>query len=209
MIEPSFAVTGARVERHAAVPTLKLALTIDVPDGRALAGMALSCQLRLEPQQRRHAPDEEARLTDLFGAPARWPTTMKSLPWVDTSLLVPAFDGHAEVELTVPCSYDLEVSAARYFHSLDGGEVPVRLLFRGTVFARGERGLEMTPLPWSREATWRLPLSLWRAAVEDVFPDAGWLRLRKQTIDALLSFKGRHALGSWDRVIEALLAEVE
>ena len=60
-----------------------------------------------------------------------------------------------------------------------------------------------------REATWRLPLASWRAAVDDVFPEAGWLRLRKQTIDALLAFKGRHALGSWDGVIETLLAEVE
>ena len=209
MIEPLFTVTGARVEPHAAVPTLKLALAIAVPEGRALEGMALSCQLRLEPQRRAHSASEEARLVDLFGAPARWASTMKPLCWVETSLFVPGFAGRTEVELTVPCSYDLEVAAARYFHALDDGEVPLRLLFRGTLFARGERGLEITPLSWSREATWRLPLGLWRAAVDDVFPDAGWLRLRKRTIEALLAFKGRHALASWDGVIETLLAEVE
>jgi hypothetical protein len=123
--------------------------------------------------------------------------------------MVPAFTAHAEVELNLPCSYDLEVSAARYFQSLDGGEVPLRLLFRGTVFAHGQRGLEMTPLPWDREAVWRLPLSLWRTAIDGHFPDAGWLRLQRHTIDALLAFKGRHGLASWDDAIATLLSEIE
>ncbi len=209
MIELSFAVRGARVEPHAALPTLALTLAIDEKEGRALEGLTLQCLLRLEPQRRRYTSAEEARVTDLFGAAARWSVTMRPLPWLDLSVFVPAFDGHTEVELKLPCSYDLEVSAAKYFQSLDGGEVPLRLLFRGTIFARGERGLEMTPLPWDREATWQLPMRLWREAMDGHFPDAGWLRLRKETIDALLAFKGRHALSSWDGVIATLLAEVE
>jgi hypothetical protein len=209
MTDLSFRVTGARVEPHAAVPTIVLTLAVDERQGLALEGVALQCQLRLEAQGRRYSPDEEARLADLFGAPARWPSTMRPLPWIDTSLFVPAFAGHAEVSLPIPCSYDLEVSAAKYLHALDGGEVPVRLLFRGTLFARGDHGLEMTPLAWDREATWRLPARLWREAIDGHFPDAGWLRLRKQTLDALLAFKGRHALASWDGVIETLLSEIE
>jgi len=209
LIEPVFTVAGARVEAHAAVPTLMLALGVEVPDGRALEGLALSCQLRLEPARRGYSTEETARLIDLFGAATRWSATMKPLPWVDSSVLVPAFSGRAEVELPIPCSYDLEVSASRYFQSLDGGEVPLRLLFRGTIFSRGERGLEMTPLPWRCEAAWRLPVALWRAAIDGHFPDAGWLRLQKRTLDALVAFKGRHALASFDGVIETLLAEAE
>jgi hypothetical protein len=208
MIEPAFRVTGARVEPHAALPTLILGLAVDVPAGGALEGLALQCQVRLEPQRRSYTPEEEARLVDLFGATSRWSATLRPLPWIETSVFVPAFSDHVAVELRLPCTYDLEVSAARYFHSLDGGEVPLRLLFRGTIFARGEQGLEMTPLPWDREAVWRLPVALWRAAIDSHFPEAGWLRLRKETIDALLAFKGRHSLASWDGVIETLLSEV-
>jgi len=206
--ELSFAVTGARIEPHAALPTIVSTLAVEERHGRSLEGVTLQCQLRLEPQRRHYSPDEEARLVDLFGLPARWSSTARPLPWVDASLFVPAFTGRTEVALSIPCSYDLEVSADRYFHALDGGEVPVRLLFRGTLFARGPSGIEMTPLPWDREATWRLPVALWREAMEGHFPGAGWLRLRKTTLDALLVFKGRQGIASWDGVIETLLAEV-
>lgn len=209
MIALDFSVIGARVEPHAAQPTIMLALAVAERAGRPLEGLALQSQLRLEPQRRQYSPDEEEQLVDLFGATRRWSQTLKPLPWVESSAFVPAFSGRAEVELAIPCSYDLEVSAARYFHALESGEVPVRLLFRGTIFSRDEHGLSMTPLPWDREATWRLPVSLWREAIDGHFPDAGWLRLRKETLSALLAFKGRHSLPSWDGVIETLLSEVE
>ncbi|HEY2747635.1 MAG TPA: DUF6084 family protein [Polyangia bacterium] len=205
MIDLAFSVAGARVQPHAAQPTLVLALVIEERGGQSLEGLALQCQLRIEPQRRGYAPEEERRLADLFGDADRWSSTMRPLPWIDTTLFTPAFDGRTEVELAVPCSYDLEVAAAKYFGALVDGEVALRLLFRGTIFARGEGGLEMTPLPWDRETTWRLPVALWRAAIDGHFPDAGWLRLRKETIDALLAFKGRHALPSWDGVIAQLL----
>jgi len=206
MIAPSFAITGGKSEPHAAVPTLKLGLLIELRDGGALEGMTLFCQARLEPQRRSHSEAEAARLQDLFGARVRWPATMKSLPWVEASLFVPPFERRTEVTLMLPCSYDLEVSAARYFQALEGeNAVPIKLLFRGTMFSRGPHGLEMSPLPWSCEASWRMPLQLWRDAVEDVFPDAGWLRLPRSTIDALLAFKGSRALGTWDGVMKALL----
>jgi hypothetical protein len=205
VIDLAFSVAGARVQPHAAQPTLVLALAIEERSGQPLEGLALQCQLRIEPQRRGYAPDEERRLADLFGDTDRWSSTLRPLPWIDTTLFAPAFDGRTEVELAVPCSYDLEVAAAKYFGALVDGEVALRLLFRGTIFARGADGLEMTPLPWDRETTWRLPVALWRLAIDGHFPDAGWLRLRKETIDALLAFKGRHALPSWDGVIAQLL----
>lgn len=207
MIALDFSVTGGRVEPHAAQPQLRLDLAIAERRGGALEGIALQCQLRLEPQRRRsYAPDEERQLVDLFGVASRWSSTARPLPWLETSVFVPAFVGSTEVSLRLPCSYDLEVSAAKYFHALQDGHVPVRLLFRGTIFSRGESGIEMTPLPWDREATWQLPVQLWRDAIDGHFPDAGWLRLRKQTIGALLAYKGRNGLPSWDGVIETLLA---
>jgi hypothetical protein len=209
MIALSFHVLGARVQAHAAQPTIVLTLAVEEGSGAAVEGLALSCQLRIEPQGRRYAPDEEGALVDLFGDAGRWAAAMRPMQWQEATLFAPAFEARAEVELAVPCSYDLEVSAGKYFGALVDGEIPLRLLFRGTVFARGERGLEMTPLPWDRETTWRLPVALWREAIDAHFPDAGWLRLRKETIGALLAFKGRHALPSWDGVIATLLSEAE
>jgi hypothetical protein len=209
VIALDFRVVGAQARAHAAQPTLALTLAIEEQQGQALEGLALQCQVRIEPQARRYGVDEERRLVDLFGEPSRWASTMRPLSWVDCARVVPPFVGRTEVELALPCSYDLEVSAAKYFSALGDGEVGLRLLFRGTIFVRGERGLELLPLPWDREATWRLPVALWRAAIDSCFPDAGWLRLRKETLDALLAFKGRHALASWEGVMETLLARAE
>ncbi|HXU73544.1 MAG TPA: DUF6084 family protein [Polyangia bacterium] len=209
LVDLGFRVVGARAQPHAAQPTIVLTLAVEERRGLELEGLALSCSVRIEPQRRGYSVDEERRLIDLYGDVSRWSTTMRPVPWIETSLFAPAFDGQAEIAMTLPCSYDLEVSAAKYFSALTDGDAALRLLFRGTAFVRGEHGLEMTPLPWDREATWRLPVALWREAVDACFPDAGWLRLRKETIGALLAFKGRHALPSWDGVITTLLSEAE
>jgi hypothetical protein len=207
-MELSFAVSGARVEPHAAAPTLMLALRISEAGGGAVDGAALRCQLRLEPQRRRYDAAEEASLAELFGAPARWSKTVRPLQWIETALMVPPFVGATEIELPIACSYDLEVSAAKYFHALAGGEVVVRLLFRGTVFARGGDGaLQLTQLSWDREALWRMPVRLWREAIDAHFPGGGWLRLRRDTLDALMRWKAERALPSWDGVVETLLTE--
>lgn len=204
----TFAVSGARVEPHAAAPTLMLALRVAEVDGGAVDGAALRCQLRLEPQRRRYDAGEEASLAELFGAPSRWSKTVRPLQWIETALLVPAFVGATEIEVPIACSYDLEVSAAKYFHALVEGEVVVRLLFRGTVFARGDGGaLQLTQLSWDREALWRLPVRLWREAIDAHFPGGGWLRLRRDTLDALMRWKAERALPSWDGVVETLLTE--
>ena len=119
--------------------------------------------------------------------------------------MVPRHDDRSEVELPVACSYDFEVTAARYLHALEDGEIPLRFLFSGTVFSERGRGLEISQIPWDREATFRLPVRVWRALMDQYFPNAGWLRLKRETLDGLLLFKGQTALPTWDQTIEALL----
>ena len=52
--------------------------------------------------------------------------------------------------MLVPCTYDLELAAAKYFYSLPGGEVPLSFHFNGTVCYRGDDGrMQVVQVPWS------------------------------------------------------------
>ena len=54
--------------------------------------------------------------------------------------MVAGFAGETEVDLPVACTYDFEVAAAKYLHALGDGEVPLLLLFSGTVFVARRAG---------------------------------------------------------------------
>ena len=80
--------------------------------------------------------EETARLTDLFGEPGRWADTFNPLQLATIPVLTPSFTGSVTVPVTVPLTYDLDIAAARYLHGLDGGEVPLTLLFSATLSYR-------------------------------------------------------------------------
>jgi hypothetical protein len=203
----AFHIAGARTEPYAAVPTLNFRLGICEASGAPIHSILLRCQVQIEARKRRHADVEQARLTDLFGEPARWPDTLRALPWTQTTAIVPAFEGGAEIDLPVPCTYDFEVTAAKYLQSLEGGEVPLLFLFSGTVFAKTDTGFRIEQVPWDREALYRMPVAIWRDAMESHFPGGGWIRLRRESIDALQRYRARNAMTSWDEAIEKLLKE--
>lgn len=207
MSELTFAILGVRVEPYAATPTLVFRLRVEAPAGETVHTLALRCQIRIEPQRRRYAADEAAALEELFGRTERWGDTLKPFLWTHVSTMAPGFTGAGELDLVVPCTYDFEVAAAKYLHALEGGEIPLLFLFSGTVFAKGEEGMRVTQIPWDREARHRLPVATWRELMDRYYPNAGWLRLRRDTLDALLSLKARRAVTTFDEVIDALLAE--
>ena len=60
-------------------------------------------------------------------------------------------------------------------------------------------------MPWNLEATCELPVEVWRKLMDEYFPNGGWLRLHRETLDELLIFKAERALSSWDEVIAELL----
>lgn len=125
--------------------------------------------------------------------------------WTQTTLIVPAFEGVTEVELPVPCTYDFEVAAAKYLHALDGGEIPLLLLFSGTVFARHGEGFRVQQVPWEKEAAFRLPVRVWRELMDSCFGGCAWIRLRRETTDALRRFMAERALPTCDDAVEALV----
>jgi hypothetical protein len=201
----AFAVTdGARLE-HAAAPTLRFVLRVD-SGGAAVRSVLLDTQVRIAATRRAYAPESDDRLFELFGARADWGTTLRSLLWTRTTLVVPPFTGTAEVDLLVPCTYDLDVTATRYFDALNDGDVPLEFLFSGTVFYSADDGrLQTARLSWELEAEYRLPVAVWRETMDHHFPGTAWLRLDRESHDRLVAYKSRRALPTWAAAIDELV----
>lgn len=200
-------VVGSRPDPYAAVPTIVLRLRIDVPGGARVHAMVLNAQVRIEPQRRRYSPAEQERLRELFGAPPQWGESLRPFLWTHLSTTVAEFTGSTEVDLSMPCTYDFEVAAAKFLHALDDGEIPLVLLFSGTTFGVDDGALVVQPVPWHVDAEHRLPVEVWRATMDAFFPNSGWIRLPRPTIDALTRYKAARALTSWQDTIERLLKE--
>jgi hypothetical protein len=205
----AFAVTdGARLE-HAAAPTLRFVLRVD-SGGAAVRSVLLDTQVRIAATRRAYAPESDDRLFELFGARADWGTTLRSLLWTRTTLVVPPFTGTAEVDLLVPCTYDLDVTATRYFDALNDGDVPLEFLFSGTVFYSADDGrLQTARLSWELEAEYRLPVAVWRETMDHHFPGTAWLRLDRESHDRLVAYKSRRALPTWAAAIDELVPPKE
>jgi hypothetical protein len=207
MIDLNFAIAGVSVPPGAAAPLLHFRLVMRESSGTPVHGVLLRAQVQIRPRSRRHSPAEQERLEELFGTPDRWRDTLRPLLWTQVSLAAPGFTTAAEIDLPIACTYDLEVIAGKYLRALDSGEVPLLFLFSGSVFARAERGLSVEQIPWEKEAEFRLPVSVWRTLMDTYFPGAGWIRLRRETIDALQRVKARRALFTWDDTVDQLIAE--
>ena len=205
MTELVFDCLDAQPERYAAAPTMILKLRIAELTGEPVHAMTLQCQIRIESQRRRYSDTEAERLHDLFGETSRWGDTLKPLHFTSLALTVPAFTGSVEVELPVPCTYDFEVTSAKYLNALDEGEIPLLLLFTGSVFTRGASGFAVERVPWNKEAQYRLPVATWRVMMDLHFPDSAWIRVRRDTFDALQRYKSREAMTNWDEALESLL----
>jgi len=205
--ELTFDCIGAQADRYAVVPALSLTLRISETSGQRVEAIALRCQIRIEPARRPYSGAEAERLNDLFGDTERWANTLRPLQLVTVATMVPGFSGSTETELPINFTYDLEIGATRYFASLDDGEVPLLLLFSGTVFSVVDGRIQVQQVPWSKEAAYRLPVSVWREAVDAHFPNSAWIKMSNQTMEELHRFKTSRALPTWDLTIQALLAE--
>jgi hypothetical protein len=202
-------IVGARVEPHALAPTLTFTLRVAVGDASPVHAVALRCQIQIEPGARRYTPEEGERLYEQFDDPLRWHDTLKPLLWTQVSVLVPRFERTIDVAVPVTCTYDLEVAAAKYFNALDAGEIPLLFQFSGTIFFAADDRFSIAPVPWDKDASYRLPVAVVRDLMDRSFPGSGWLRLSREQIDALQRFKGRHALMTFDQAVAALLARAE
>jgi hypothetical protein len=206
--ELSFAVGEAAAERHGAGPAVNFTLAIERTAGAQVRSIVLDIQIQIAARRRPYSPDEQAALVELFGTRERWATTLRTLLWTRTTAIVPAFAETTEVQLQVPCSYDVEASAANYLAGLEVGEVPLEFLFSGSVFYVGPGGMLQTArISWDREAEYRLPVAVWREAMDRHFPGCAWLRLERPAFDALRAYKAEHGLRTLGDAVARLLGE--
>jgi hypothetical protein len=207
MPELTFTVVDIAPEPYAAVPTLLARVRVEETTGEQVHALALRAQVRIEPQKRRYDDTEEQALLDLFGDRTRYAQTLKPFSWLHTSTVAQGFTGATELDLVLPCTYDFEVSGTKYLHALRDGEIPLLFLFSGTVFTRGATGFSVAQVPWDQEAAYRLPVAAWRDLMEAHFPGTQWLRMSRDTVDALAHYRHVRGLTSWDAVVTELLAQ--
>jgi hypothetical protein len=206
-----FQVEGAEGVPFAASPLLAFKLRItNAAAAVQIQTVALRCQLQIESTKRHYTAEEKERLRDLFGEPERWGHTLRAMLWTHASVMVTPFAGSTLVDLPVPCTFDFNVAATKYFAGLEGGEVPLNLMFSGTTFYEdGERGLQVEQIPWDREAHYRLPVGVWREMMDMYYPNSAWLRLRRDVFDRLYRYKMRRGIPTWEQALESLLRNDE
>ena len=211
MPDLSFEILDAAAQPYAAAPQLnfRLGITNAVTD-EPVHTLALRCQIQIESTRRRYDAEEQKRLLDLFGEPARWAQTLRTMLWTHTSAIVTPFIGNTVVDLPVPCSFDFNLAATKYFAGLENGEVPLCLQFSGTVFYANPSGmLQVAQISWEKEARYRMPVQLWREMMEIYYPNTVWLCLRRDVFDRLHEYKMRSGIPTWEQVLERIVPAID
>jgi len=203
----SFEVLDVVPERFAAAPNLLARIRVEDSGGERVHALALRAQVRIEPQRRRYDDTEERALLDLFGNRTRFAETLRPFPWLHASTVAQGFTGSTTIDLPLPCTYDFEVSGTTYLHALREGEIPLLFLFSGTVFTRGTTGFSVAQVPWDCEARFRLPVAVWRDLMETYFPRSEWIRMRRDTVEALAHYRHTRGQTTWDDAVTTLLAQ--
>lgn len=211
MPELGFQIDEAVVVPYSAAPLLAFKLRItNRPADENIHTIALRCQIQLEVTRRRYSPEEQKGMLDIFGEPERWSRTLRNMLWTHANVVVPGFRESTVVDLPVPCTFDFNIAATKYFEALREGEVPLCLMFSGTVFyAPPGAPLQVAPISWQHEAKFNLPVKVWRDMMEAYYPNTAWLCLRRDVFDRLQQYKMQHAIPTWETLIESLIPAAE
>ena len=218
MPDLDFVVEGAEVALNSVSPLLLFKLRVtntkmqNAPNTQSTAGeiasLALHCQIQIEATRRSYEPVDQARLTDLFGVPQRWSQTLRTLLWTHANAAVPSFTDTCTIDLPVPCTFDFNVAAAKYFDALGDGEIPLMLQFSGTIFYRESDGtLQVARVPWHKEAAFRLPVATWRAMRDYYYPNSAWMCVQRAVFERLERYRIERGLTGWDEALTALMDE--
>lgn len=204
---PEFEIAGATHVPFAASPTMLFEAIATESSGAAIQSIALTAQIMIEPAQRGYDDETRLRLAELFGPPSSWAPSTSGLPWARVAAAVPGFSGQTRFSLEVPCTYDLEVAAAKYFYAVVDGEVPLTFHFNGNVFFHGgaDGRLQVMPISWTTSARYRMPVQVWRAMIAEHYPGGGWIRVSDETLRALHERRAIRGLATLDACVAELL----
>jgi hypothetical protein len=207
MPELQLAIEGAEVVPYAAAPLLAFKVRItNQPPSEIVHTIALRAQIQIEATRRKYDSDEQKSLLDLFGEPDRWGLTLRSMLWTHASVVVPRFSGSVLTDMPVPCTFDFNIAATKYFHGLTNGDLPLCFQFSGTVFYQGPDGpLQVAPISWDKEAKFRLPVKAWKDLMDMYYPNSAWLALQKETFEKLYRYKVRLGIPTWEETVERAL----
>jgi Family of unknown function (DUF6084) len=204
--DPDFEILGASPVERAAAPTVSFTARVSDESESRVFTIALTAVITIEPSKRSYDPATRERLLELFGEPERWASTTTNFRWAQADALVPAFEGSTEFELVVPCTYDLELAAAKYFHGLSEGEAPLRFHFNGTVFYEADDGrMQIVQVPWDRSPRFQMPVEVWRRTIDAAYPFRGWIPVHTDTIARLERLKAARGLPTFDAIVDDLL----
>ena len=208
-VRVSFEAVGVAPLTLAVAPSLAIRIRVRCDETSAVHAIVLQARLRLVPTSRSYTECERARLVPLFGEAKQWAQTTRSpLTWAEASIATGRFEGTTEIELVVPCTYDLALATAKLFDALDGGTLAVSILFSGTIFCDDlAGGLVVQPVPSQDDVRVVLPIDIWRAVMEAHHPDGALVRLSRPLADRIRALGG--SMASLERTLATLVDEVE
>lgn len=123
------------------------------------------------------------------------------------SVTVPPFQGSTVCQLHVPCTFDFNLAATKYFAGLEDGEVPLAFLFSGSIFYADDDGaFKVVRIAWEKEAKYRLHVAVWKEMMDHYYPNTAWLCLERTVLERLLEYKQRRGATSWEQAICELLS---
>ncbi len=210
MPELSFKVLAVEPANRGLVPLLHFKVEItNAPATEPIQSIMLQTQIQIQSPQRSYDAGEKEKLRELFGRPEDWGQTLRNKLWAHSNTIVRPFTGRTEAVLPVPCTFDLNVAATKYFYSLEGGEVPLLFLFSGTIFYASDDGrLQVQQISWNCESTYRMPTTVWKQLMEHHYPNSAWISLDHEAFERLYQYKREAGAVSWEQVVERLLGKI-
>ena len=110
----------------------------------------------------------------------------------------------------MPCTFDFNVGATKYFHGLGDGEVPLCVMFSGTVFyARDDEALQVAPISWDKEARFNLPVKVWQEMMDSYYPNTAVGPFASRRFEKLYEYKVRNGIPTWEQALERMLQAEE
>ncbi|MBV8637825.1 MAG: hypothetical protein JO322_07040 [Candidatus Eremiobacteraeota bacterium] len=203
MSDLGFSVIDARAKQNAASPTI--AFRLHIASERPVDAIVLRAELRIEPQWRTYDREAQVLLGELFGTPDRWQTTLRTFAWADVTLVVPGFARETDAEITVPCTYDFDVAATRFFDTVHSGEIPVRFLFSGAVYRDRGSSFSTERVAWNSECSYRMPVSVWHDAMRACYGSDALIRIKRETLEELRRYRALSGATTWDELLVRLL----